>query len=368
VTIREVARRAGVAVSTASLALNGKPRVSAELAGRVLQAARELGYRPNTVAQSLKTRRTNLVSLIVADITNPFFSAMARGAEDFLGQHGYSLIICNTDEDPVKEGGFLEISLRKKVDGVLLVPTGEDHAGIQALAGSACPVVLVDRLAPGVNADVVLSDNVGGTCAGTDYLIRAGHRRVGIIAGRLAVSAIRERLAGYEQALAVHGIAADPGLIVSGGHTVHGGYAACLDLLKRKPRPTAVFATNNLMLRGALMALREMGLSWPEDVSLLGFDDFDEAALLSPPISVVAQRPYEMGQRAGELLLDRLAGSSVLATARQVRLDACLVRRDSVAAPSSNGKGGGSRRKRRREGPTERRTMSARQNGAMLKR
>jgi len=334
-TIRDVAHRASVAVSTASLALNGKPYVSAEVAQRVWQAARELDYRPNGVAQSLKSRRTNLVSLVVADITNPFFSAMARGVEEVLGQHGYSLIICNTDEDPSKEGRFLDISLRKKVDGVLLVPTGEEHAGVRAVCRDSCPVVLLDRLAPGVAADAVLSDNVGGARAATDHLVRAGHRRIGVLAGRLAVSAIQERLVGYEQALSAHGIEADPRLVVSGGRTIQGGHAACVKLLKGDLGPTAIFSTNNLMLRGALMALREMSLTWPEDISLLGFDDFDEAALLSPPISVVAQRPYEMGLRAGELLLERLANNSAPAATRHIRLDTCLVQRGSVAAPSS---------------------------------
>ena len=193
--------------------------------------------------------------------------------------------------------------------------------------------MLLDRLAPGLTADAVLSDNVGGAYAGVDHLAQAGHRRIGVIAGRRAVSAIQERLAGYERALRAHGITLDPDLNVWGGHSVPGGHEACLKLLKLEKPPTAIFGTNNLVLRGALLALHDAGLASPEDVSLLGFDDFDEAVLFSPPVSVVAQQPFAMGWQAGQLLLERLTGRSGHASPRRIRLDTRLIRRGSVAAP-----------------------------------
>ncbi len=346
-TIRDVARRAGVAVSTASLALNGKPHVSPAVARRVRQAALELGYQPNAVARSLKTRRTQLVSLVVADVTNPFFSAMARGAEEALSHRGYSLIICNTDEDAEKEERFLEISLHKKVDGVLLVPTGEEQPGVLALAKEERPVVLLDRLAPWMDADAVLSDNVGGAYAATECLLLAGHCRIGVIAGHPLVSAIRERVAGYEKALRASRIAVDESLVVCGGHTREGGYEACLKLLDIAPRPTAIFSTNNLMVRGALTALRERGLAWPDDVSLVGFDDFEEAELFTPPITVVSQQPFRMGLRAGELLLERLEDGVSGASKKQLRLETSLICRGSVGAPNPGCKGGDSGKRMR---------------------
>ena len=179
------------------------------------------------------------------------------------------------------------------------------------------------------------------------------------------MSAIRERLVGYKQALRAHGIGADPRLVVCGGHTIRGGYEACLELLKRELRSTAIFSTNNLMLSGTLMALQEKGLSCPEDVSLLGFDDFDEAALLSPPLFVVAQRSYEMGLCARELLLERLAGNPAHATTRQIRLDTYLVQRGSMAAPSTKAQGGDSRRKPTFEHLTETAVCDGTQDSAI---
>jgi len=333
VTIRDVARRAGVAVSTASLALNGKPNVSPEVARRVRRAALELGYKPNAVARSLKTRRTQLISLVVADVTNPFFSAMARGAEEALSRRGYSLIICNTDEDAAKEAQLLDVCLHKKVDGVLLVPTGEQHAAIRALAEESRPLVLLDRLAPWMDADAVLSDNIGGAYAATQHLIETGHRRIGLIAGHVLVSAIRERVAGHVRALRDHGIRRNKELTVWAGHTSRGGYEACLELLKLEPPPTAIFSANNLMVRGAMIAVRELGLTWPDDVSLIGFDDFEEAELVTPPVTAVAQQPFQMGLRAGELLLDRLERGNSPTERRQLRLETSLVHRGSVATP-----------------------------------
>ncbi len=344
-TIRDVARRAGVAVSTASLALNGRPHVSAHVASRVRQAARELGYQPNGVARSLRTRRTQLVSLVVADINNPFFAAMARGAEDALSRSGYCLLICNTDEDARKEERFLESSLHKKADGVLLVPTGKQHPGILALARQKCPVVLLDRRIPWMKTDAVLSDNVGGAYTGTRFLIQQGHRRIGVITGHMMVSAIRERLAGHVKALRDHRISQDKRLFISGGHTREGGYEACKRLLNLEPELTAIFSTNNLMARGALMALRDLKRACPEELSLLGFDDFEDAALLSPPLTVVAQQPYEMGLAAGKLLLARLEGEERTDTCRQpLRLETSLIRRCSVTNVHNHRQGGESER------------------------
>lgn len=340
-TLRDVARRAGVAVSTASLALNGRPHVSAQLACRVHQAALELGYQPNGVARSLRTRRTQLVSLVVADINNPFFAAMARGAEEALRQSGYCLLICNTDEDALREERFLEVALHKKTDGVLLVPTGRQHPGLEALARQKCPVVLLDRRMPRMEADAVLSDNIGGAYIGTEFLLQEGHRRIGVITGHMMVSAIRERLAGHIKALRDYGIERDGQLIISGGHTREGGYHACKSLLDVERPPSAIFSTNNLMARGALLALRDLGRTCPEEVSLLGFDDFDEAALLTPPLTVVAQQPYEMGLAAGQLLLTRLEGEGrAQKRVRQIRLKTALVRRGSVTKYNNHHRGG----------------------------
>ncbi|HBR09763.1 TPA: LacI family transcriptional regulator [Candidatus Acetothermia bacterium] len=257
-----------------------------------------LNYRRNGIARSLKTQRTYTISLIVSDISNPFFSTLVRGVEDALAEEGYSLIICNTDENAEKERRYLNISLEKGVDGAILFPTGNKEEDIEQLIKKQHAFVFVDRITPGIAGDAVLSENIKGAYQAVKHLLEWDHRRIGIIMGLESISAIQERLKGYDQALRSFSLARDAELIVNGSSKTQEGYEACLKLLDIADPPTAIFSTNNLMSQGVLRALKEKGLSYPKDVSVVGFDDFEEAALYNPPLTVVSPKPYEMGFKA----------------------------------------------------------------------
>lgn len=218
--------------------------------------------------------------------------------EDALAEEGYSLIICNTDENAEKERRYLNISLEKGVDGAILFPTGNKEEDIEQLIKKQHAFVFVDRITPGIAGDAVLSENIKGAYQAVKHLLEWDHRRIGIIMGLESISAIQERLKGYDQALRSFSLARDAELIVNGSSKTQEGYEACLKLLDIADPPTAIFSTNNLMSQGVLRALKEKGLSYPKDVSVVGFDDFEEAALYNPPLTVVSPKPYEMGFKA----------------------------------------------------------------------
>jgi LacI family transcriptional regulator len=291
----------------------------------------ELDYQPNAVAQSLRTRVTHAIGVVVSDITNPFFATLVRGAEDAAREHGYSLLICNTSETLENERIYLRLLAQRRVDGLLLAPTGKNDELIHRLIAQGMRIVFIDRTPPNLQAPAVLSQNEEGAFLAASHLIEHGHRRIGIVLGLPDVSTTKERLAGYRRALVEHGIEPDPQLEVCGRSQVSAARKACLALLSRPDPPTAIFATNNLMTVGVMLAIRELGLSCPEDVSVVGFDDFDWAEAVDPPLTTVAQRPYEIGYQAVEILLELLAGKPV--AVEQVRMGVELRVRGSVAAP-----------------------------------
>lgn len=346
-TIRDVAARAGVSVATVSYVINGTKPVAPETAARVRRAIEELDYHPDASAQSLRTRTTHVIGVVVSDIANPFFATLVRGAEDCARQHGYSLLICNTAEDLENERMYLSLLARRRVDGLLLAPTGKNDELIGRLMGRGMHIVFIDRTPPNLQAPAVLSQNEEGAYQATCYLIEQGHRRIGIVLGLPDVSTTAERLRGYRRALARYGLEFDEGLVAYGRSQVAAAREACEALLARAS-PTAVFATNNLMTIGVMQAIRKLGLRCPEDISVVGFDDFDWAEAFDPPLTTVAQDPYGIGQRAMELLLGLLAGDR---EPEQVRLPVELRVRGSVAPPgggrlakkSPTGKGGDAR-------------------------
>jgi LacI family transcriptional regulator len=297
----------------------------------VRKAIAEVGYRPDAIARSLKTRTTETLGLIISDISNPFFTALIRGIEDVANAAGYTLVLCNTDERLEKEQAYVELLRSRRVDGLIMAPVGgaADYARLTA-TGNA-PVVFIDRRVP-ARADVVVTDNVRGAYQVTRHLLDLGHRRIGVIAGLPRISTSEERLAGYHQALAEAGVTPDPGLLKVGYSRLEGGHEAALELLARGRRPTAIFATNNLMAIGLMRAVAERGLRCPEDISVACFDDFEWASVFHPRLTTVAQPTYEMGKRATELLLARLAGNGGEGR-QEVVLSPTLIVRDSCAPP-----------------------------------
>jgi len=281
--------------------------VAPETEARVRRAMEELGYQPNAIAQSLRKRTTYAIGILVSDITNPFFAALVRGAEDAALEAGYSVIVCNSDEDPHKEDMYIRALWRRRIDGMLIAPTRDGTSpAIQELVQRKIPFVFVDRKAKGIEADAVLSDNVGGAYLATKHLIERGHKRIGIVLGIHGATTTEERLLGYRQALEEAGLPFSEDLVVWGGYRMEGGRQACAKLLSLVDPPTAIFSTNNLMTVGVLQELFHRGIRIPEGMAVVGFDDLEWAEIVHPPLTVVAQRPYEIGYQAFKLLLGRL--------------------------------------------------------------
>ena len=310
VTIGDIAVRSQVSTATVSHVINDSAYVSPKLRERVLRAVRELNYRPNWMARSLRTKQTKTVGIIVADIANPFFAAVVRGAEDLLNQEGYTLLIGNSDNDPAKEESYHYAFAVKRVDGLLLVisPATRPPEYLRRHDEQAQPIVFIDRWYQGLRGDTVLADNLGGSYEAVRHLIRSGHRRVGIITGPLLMSNARLRLKGYEQALAEYGLKIEKDLVREGQFDVASGYEQTKALLGLPAPPTGLFCSNGLMTMGCLRALRDLGVRCPEDLALVSFDDMEFFTLTKPQVTAVAQPGYDLGATAAELLLRRLSG------------------------------------------------------------
>jgi len=331
VTIRDVARAAGVSTATAARALGGYGHSSPAARRKVSESARSLGYRPNVVARALVSRATTTVGLVVGDIENPFFAAAARGLADVMDAHGYTVLLANADEDAGRERRAVDALRARQVDGMVVVPAPEaapEH--LAELVSAGVPLVLLDRVVVGVDADSVLARNGAGARAAVAHLAGLGHRRIGVVSDSPEITSSAERIQGYRQALRAAGITPDPGLVSIGGPTRDDGEAAALRLLDRPDRPTAVFTANNFMTVGALRAARSLGLRIPEDVALVGFDDLDWTTLVQPPVTVVRQPVADLGRVAGERLLRRLEGDD--SPPRRIRLATSLIVRGSCGA------------------------------------
>ncbi len=306
-TIDDVAARAGVSKTTVSHVLSGKRPVGAATRARVERAIRELDYRPDLVARSLRTRRTHVVALVLPDITNPFFPVLARGFEDALRRGGYRTLICNTDSIRDHELAFVSDVVNRGVDGVALVARHVHADDVAALVVNGVNIVTIGGMRidhPLV--DVVMGDDERGACDATAYLLDRYGPRVGCISGSDEGPQARE--IGYRQALGASGVAVDPSLIAEGDWTRAGGLAAMRRLLDGLDGPRAVFCGNDLMALGALDAAHERGLRVPDDVAVAGYDDVEWASLIRPTLTTVLNPAYDTGRAAADLLRDRIAG------------------------------------------------------------
>lgn len=305
--IEDVARRAGVSTATVSRVLSGKPHVSDELRERVLETIQELDYRPSRVARSLRVQRSSIIGLIISDIQNPFFTSIVRAVEDVAQQRGYSIILCNSDEDVAKELTYIELMLAEQVSGMIISPTASNNEAYRGLVERRVPVVAIDRRIDGVPIDTVVGDNVGAARKVVSHLIENGYQRVGAVLGIPDASTGAERYQGYVEALMEHGAPLLPELVRSGPPRSSNGYELTLELLTLPTPPDAIFTGNNLLTIGALRAIYELGLRIPSDIALAAFDELDWMFLVRPALTVVIQPTYEMGWQAAELLLERIA-------------------------------------------------------------
>ncbi len=307
-TIRDVARAAGVSSATVSHVMNGSRQVSVETRAKVLQAIQDLRYRRDGIARSLRRTSTGTIGLIVSDITNPFFADLVRGLEDRVYAQGahYTVVLCNTDEDLAKEKRYLDVLSERRVDGLVMVPVGGNEDHLNELRASGVPIVFADRLLPGVDVDAVTVNNRAAARQLVDILIANGHRRVAALEARLPVSSISDRMGGYYDALEHVGVTPAAGTIVVSRSTLDDAVLAGNQLLSLPTRPSAVFCSNNFMTLGVIQALQGRGLRCPEDVAVVGVDDFPWAASFRPRLTVAAQPAYKMGQMAASLLFKRI--------------------------------------------------------------
>jgi len=333
-TIRDVAKKAGVSVATVSHVINRTRKVAPETEARVRRVMEELGYQPNAIAQSLRKRTTYVIGILVSDITNPFFATLVRGAEDAALEAGYSVIVCNSDEDPGKEDHYIRVLWQRRVDGMLIAVTRDGTSpAIRELVQRKIPFVFVDRKANGIDADAVLSDNFGGAYQATCHLIERGHKRIGIILGIPGATTTEERLAGYCQALKENDLPLTKELIVWGYYRVKEGQKAASQLLSLSYPPTAIFSTNNLMTLGLLQELFCHNIKIPQEIAVVTFDDLDWSNIFSPPLTVVRQDPYQMGYQSVHLLLTRLRAKTEKTTIDkyiEIRVPTKLIIREST--------------------------------------
>ena len=326
VTILDVARRAGVSATTVSHVLSGKRLVAAATRERVESAVRDLGYRPNHVARNLRTRRSHMIAVVVPDITNPFYSELTRGLADAVLGGDYGTYVCNTDGRVDRERAFVDDVMDRGVDGVVIASVSTSGLATAPLKFGT-PVVCLGESIEHPEVDQVKADDGDGSCAATLHLLRRGAERVAMIQGPPHTGVLRNQ--GYARALAEAGHRLDQRYTVPGDWTRQGGRTAMHRLMRISPRPDAVFCGNDLMAIGAMDAVRELGLTIPEDVALVGFDDIDAAALVSPALTTVDNPSYETGRSAGELLLSRMLGA-YSGPRRTVVLPCQLIQRESA--------------------------------------
>ncbi|MFB0519370.1 MAG: LacI family DNA-binding transcriptional regulator [Acidobacteriota bacterium] len=306
VKITDVAKKAGVSVATVSRVLNRRGNVKKSTEEKVLEAIKEFNYVPNFPARYLKTKKTLTIGMVVPDITNPFFPIVFRGAESVVKQEDYTIILCNTFEDEYEEMRYLSILEAKKVDGILLIkapPRSGNEQYMEKLNNLPIPIVYVDRLPKLQDIPAVVADNVGGGYAATTHLIKLGHRKIATITVQYPLSVHRERLQGYMNALSEHNISINKFYIKKGIPTIEEGISLGHSLINMKDRPTAIFLTNYKMTIGLMRALEMAGLQCPQDMSVVGYDDFDWESVFHPRLTVVAQPAYQMGETAAWLLI-----------------------------------------------------------------
>ena len=304
-TIKDIAKRTGLGLATISSYLNGgnvreKNRVKIE------EAIKELNFEVNEVARGLKTNRTKMIGIIIPEMNNTFFAEIITEAEDILRSHGYATMICDCRSDAKREKEAADFLFHRRVDGLIIMPTGPARISLERFVESGRPIVMIDRKRDEISCDCVLVDNDGAARDAVERLIRAGHRKIGMIEGPEDVYTTKERRRGYKTALENAGIIPEERLIVKGNYTIAGGAAAMRKLRNDNPDMTAVFVSNYEMTVGAMMEINDLGISVPEELSVIGFDNIDFAKAAVPRLSIVTQPTKEIACEAAAVLLQRL--------------------------------------------------------------
>ncbi len=304
--IKDVAKRANVSITTVSHIINKTRYVSDELTERVNKAMEELDYHPNSLARGLRSGKTKTIGLVIPDISNQFFAEISRKIEDRGFENGYSVILCNTNDDPQKEKTYIDVLLAKKVEGIIFISTIVESNNLDRVMEFNIPIVVVDRIIKDIKSDTVLVDNSKGGYAAAKYLIELGHRRIGCIEGPSLITPSAQRAEGYKLALQEEGIKIDPDLFVTGDFRYESGNKAMRELLALPNPPTAVFACNDMMALGAIQAINDNGMNIPDDISVIGFDNIPFSETVYPTLTTMAQPIYEIANLIVDLLINRI--------------------------------------------------------------
>lgn len=334
VSHKDVAERAGVSVATVSYVVNNGPRaVSPEARGRVESAIAELGYYPNELARSLRLQQSSTIGAVVPRMTNPVYAEIIRDLENVCSKQGYLVMLCNTERQPDREKKLVQMLRAKQVDGVVITPHAEPEKLIEPLLKARIPVVVLEHDIPGVHCIGI--DELHGGFIATQHLLELGHRRIALLKHKPTSALSTRRSLGYAYALEQAGLTPDLSLIIECDGTHQAGDVATRRLLKQKHPPTAIVAHNDVLAIGALHAIRSVGLSVPEDVSVVGYDDIASAAYLEPPLTTVRSPKAQMGALAGQTLLELIRDSESLAPG-MVTLPVELIVRESTRPPKDN--------------------------------
>jgi LacI family transcriptional regulator len=331
-TLNDIAKESGLSVSTVSRVLNKKTdryRISKETERIVLKTAKDLSYRPNQLARGLRLKKTHTIGLIAPDLSNPFFAQIVKTIQSEAHKLGYSLVVCDSDEDLELEVEHSGLLLSKGVDGLIVMPVGREHGHLESILENGTPMVVLDRAFEELKTNTVVIDNYGGSLEAVNLLIENGHTHIAIIQGLPDTLTSRARLQGYLDALKNHSIPLDVSLIVGKDFRKENGYIETKFLLKNEKPPTALFTTSDLITLGALQAVAEEGLEIPRDISIVAFDDLEGVDYFRCPITAVSQPRETMGQMAVKLLAAELRDPGAKEV-RTIVLKATLIRRHSV--------------------------------------
>jgi LacI family transcriptional regulator len=330
-TMKDVAELVGVSVQTVSAVINDKPGITDETRARVLDAIQQLGYRPYSIARSLRTGQTRTLALIVSDIANPSFATMASAAEDYAHGFGYNLTVHNAHDDVEREASYIQAATERWIDGVLFVSAEDQMASLDSLQHAGIPSAAIDRIPGHYTGPSVTLDNLEAGRLAAEHLLDRGHTCIAHISGPLKLRLARERLAGFRQALRERGLDPGPCVIQEGDWECGSGYRAMSEILEVRPRPTAIFAANDRMAIGAMSAIHATKLRVPDDISVIGLDDIEVAAYQTPPLTTVRQSFAELATRAIQLLLEIIEGRQP--DQIHIVIKPALVERQSTASP-----------------------------------
>lgn len=328
VTLKDIAKKSGFSIATVSKVLNNKKGISSKTREKILKIAKELNYIPSYPAISVKSNKTNTIGLLISDIANPFFPEIVKGIERVAYNHGFNLILCNTNEDEKREDIYIDLLLKKRIDGLIAVPSNfRDRKKWKTILTFGIPLLILDRKIKNLDTDYVVVDNAEGAFKGISHLIDMGHSKIGILTGDLKISTGKERFQGVLKAVKLYGIEKDI-VIVDSKFTKEAAFNATKYLLNGKKEITAIFFPNNITTLGGLKAISEAKLKIPHEISVISFDDMEWFSLYTPPITAIAQPSYTIGTTAATILIHRIKDKNF--TFQNIVLKTNLIQRASV--------------------------------------